>query len=85
MSLPVALGIYFICWWLAFFVMLPIGVRTQADADSVEPGTADSAPIAPRLLTKAIAATVIAGLIFAIVYAVIAYRLISLDRIPMSL
>ena len=26
MSLPIAFGLYFICWWLVFFVMLPIGV-----------------------------------------------------------
>jgi predicted secreted protein len=65
--------------------MLPIGVRTHADAGTVEPGTADSAPVAPRLLTKAIAATVIASVLFALVYAVIAYRLIPLERIPMSL
>ena len=48
MSVPIAIGLYFICWWLAFFIMLPIGVRTP-EADAVEPGMADSAPIAPYL------------------------------------
>lgn len=85
MSLPIALGVYFICWWLVFFMMLPVGVRTQADADSVEPGTADSAPLAPRLWIKAIAATILSAVIFGAVYAVIVYRVIPLDTIPTSL
>ncbi|NJM34524.1 MAG: DUF1467 family protein [Rhodomicrobium sp.] len=79
MTLPVGLGIYFICWWLAFFIVLPIGVRTQLDEDRIEPGTADSAPVAPRLWIKALAATVVSAVIFAAAYAVIAYRLIPLD------
>jgi predicted secreted protein len=85
MTLPVAIGVYFICWWLAFFIMLPIGVRTQADEGSIEPGTADSAPLAPRLRIKALAATILSAIVFAAVYAVIAFRLIPLDRIPASL
>jgi predicted secreted protein len=85
MSLPIALGVYFICWWLAFFVMLPIGVRTETDERAIEPGFATSAPLAPRLWLKALGATVLSAIIFAIVYAVIEYRLIPLDKIPMSL
>jgi predicted secreted protein len=85
MSLPIALGVYFICWWLAFFVMLPIGVRTETDESAIEPGFATSAPLAPRLWLKALGATVLSAIIFAIVYAVIEYRLIPLDKIPMSL
>ncbi|MGF1619428.1 MAG: DUF1467 family protein [Rhodomicrobiaceae bacterium] len=85
MSLPISFGIYFICWWLAFFIMLPIGVRTHSDADSVEPGTADSAPIAANLWLKALGATVLSAVIFAVVYVVVEYRLIPLDKVPMSL
>ena len=85
MSLPIAFGVYFICWWLVFFVMLPIGVHTHADADTVEPGTADSAPVAPQLVRKAVATTVVSAILFALVYAVIAYKLISFDWLPGSL
>ena len=85
MSLPIAFGVYFICWWLAFFIMLPIGVRTETDENAIEPGFADSAPVAPKLWIKALGATVLSAIIFAIVYVVIAYRLIPLDKIPMSL
>jgi predicted secreted protein len=84
MSVPIAIGLYFICWWLAFFIMLPIGVRTP-EADAVEPGMADSAPIAPYLWRKALGATILAAIIFAAVYVVIAYRLIPLELFPASL
>jgi predicted secreted protein len=84
MSIPVAIGLYFICWWLAFFMMLPIGVRT-AEGDALEPGMADSAPIAPYLWRKALGATILSAIIFAVVYVVIAYRLIPLDMVPISL
>jgi predicted secreted protein len=84
MSISIAIGLYFVCWWLAFFIMLPIGVRTP-DGDAIEPGTADSAPIAPHLGRKALGATILSAIIFAAVYAVIAYRLIPLDLVPVSL
>jgi predicted secreted protein len=84
MSVPIAIGLYFICWWLAFFIMLPIGVRTP-ELDAVEPGMADSAPIAPHLWLKALGATILAAVIFATAYVVIAYRLIPLDLFPTSL
>lgn len=81
MSIPIAIGLYFICWWLAFFIMLPIGVRTP-EGDEVEPGMADSAPIAPYLWRKALGATILAAIVFAAVYVVIAYRLIPLELFP---
>ena len=84
MSVPIAIGLYFICWWLAFFIVLPIGVRVPAQ-DEVEPGMADSAPIAPHLWRKALGATILATIIFAAAYVVIAYRLIPLELFPTSL
>jgi predicted secreted protein len=84
MSVSIALGVYFICWWLAFFIVLPIGVRTL-ERDAVEPGMADSAPIEPFLWRKVLGATILSAIIFAIVYAVIVYRLIPMDLFPTSL
>lgn len=84
MSLPVAFGVYFICWWLVLFALLPIGMGSADDGESA-PGTADSASPEPYLLRKFIAATLISAVLFAIVYTVIAYRLIPLDLVPTSL
>ncbi len=53
--------VFVITWWLFFFMVLPIGVQTQAEAGGeIVPGTVESAPTRPRLLRKAIAAAVLA-------------------------
>lgn len=82
MSLSLAAAIYVICWWLVLFAILPIGIRTQEEAGSVEPGTPGSAPVTARLWRKLIATTLIAGVIFALVYVLIVYKPIALDDVP---
>jgi predicted secreted protein len=82
MSLSFALAIYSIIWWIVLFAMLPIGVRTQEEEGEVTPGTAESAPHRPRLLPKMLATTIIASAVFAVVYAIIVHRVITLDQIP---
>jgi len=69
MSIGSAIAIYFIIWWLTLFAILPWGVRTQAEDGEVVPGTVPSAPSRPFLLRKAIATTIVSGIIFAILYA----------------
>jgi predicted secreted protein len=85
LSIPIAVGIYFICWWLVLFTLLPIGIRMHEDADERPEGTADSAPVQPYILRKFAAATLISAVVFAIVYAVIVYHLIPFERFPTSL
>ena len=82
MSFSLALAIYFICWWIALFIVLPIGVRTQHEEGRVEPGTPSSAPAAPRLVRAIIATTLLGGILFAAVYSIIVFELIALDDIP---
>lgn len=57
---------YFICWWLTLFMVLPIGLRTQAEENEVVEGTVKSAPAHFRfwrvfLMTTAISAVFYAG------------------------
>jgi predicted secreted protein len=59
------LMVYVILWWLIWFTLLPVGVRVP---DKVEQGHADSAPANPRLWLKALAATLIAGLLWGAMY-----------------
>ena len=82
MTLSFAIAIYAIIWWIVLFAMLPIGVRTQAEEGEVAPGTAESAPHRPHLLAKMVATTVVASLVFAVVYAIIVHHVITLDQIP---
>lgn len=85
MTTTVALGVYFICWWMVLFAILPFGVRVPEDGEERPLGTADSAPVQPYLLRKFAATTVISAILFAIVYAVVTWRLVSFDWLPASL
>jgi predicted secreted protein len=68
MSLVSSIAVYFVLWWLCLFAVLPFGVKSQHEADDVQPGTEPGAPVRPLLLWKVLATTILAGIIFAGVY-----------------
>ena len=82
MSITLAIALYFIIWWTVLFAVLPIGIRTQAEAGDVVPGTPESAPVTPRLLRVVALNTLVATIVFAGVWLVITYRLISVEHLP---
>ena len=82
MATVFAISLYVVIWWIVLFAMLPIGVRTQSEEGEVTPGTAESAPHLPRLLPKMLATTVVASVLFAALYVIMAHHLITLDQIP---
>ncbi len=82
MSLTGGIAVFFIIWWVVLFAVLPWGVRSHHEAGIVDPLAEAGSPLKPRLGLKAIITTIIAGIVFAIVYAVIEYRLIDLDAFP---
>lgn len=81
MSIGSGVAIYFIIWWLVLFAVLPWGVRTQAEDGDVVPGSAPSAPSAPRMAKKVLFTTVIAAVLFGIVYYVLTSGY-TLDDLP---
>lgn len=84
MTIAFSLAIYFIVWWIVLFAMLPIGVRTSEEAgEKATPGQAESAPQFPNLLPKMLATTVVATIVFAVLYVIIEHRAITLDEIPL--
>lgn len=82
MNLVFALAIYFVCWWIILFAILPFGVTTQEEAGDVSPGTAESAPVAPKLIPKLIATTIATTVVFAVIYWLIEGGVVSLNDIP---
>ena len=82
MSISLGLAIYFICWWLVLFMVLPIGVKTQQETGDIIPGTAESAPTKPMIIKKMVLTTILAGLFFALVYWVITTQPIAYEDIP---
>ncbi len=65
MTIPMAIAIYFTIWWIVLFAILPWGVRSQQEDGDIVAGTDPGAPVAPRLLIKAAATTVLASIMFA--------------------
>jgi len=82
MSLTTFAALFFLVWWVAFFAVLPWGVKSQHEGE-VEPGTDPGAPQRPLLLIKLAATTVIAGVVMAVVYAVWESGILPFDRLPM--
>jgi predicted secreted protein len=79
MSVASGLMIYVVIWWIVFFMALPIGVRTAAEAgESVAPGSAESAPVRPRLWLKAAATTILAGVAWGLFYAALQHGFFGL-------
>ena len=84
MSIGLALAIYFIVWWTVLFAVLPIGVRTQGEEGAVVPGTPASAPVRPRFLFVISLTTLVSAVVFALIYAVLVWEIIELDKLPIG-
>ena len=82
MGITLGIAIYIVIWWTVLFAVLPIGVRTQGEDGAIVPGTPESAPSAPRLLRIFLINTAVASIIYAVVYVVIAYKLVTPETIP---
>jgi predicted secreted protein len=83
MSLPSALAIYFIIWWLVLFMVLPFGIRNAHESgEAVEDGNEPGAPVNPRLVRKAVITTIVATAVFAVFYLAQMRGLLNLDNLP---
>lgn len=82
MSFFSGFAVYFIIWWLTLFLVLPHGVRSQAETDEeITPGTDPGAPVNAHLGLKLLANTVLAGLVFAAWYVASQYFGLTMDRL----
>ncbi|MGH6769527.1 MAG: DUF1467 family protein [Xanthobacteraceae bacterium] len=79
MALSTTIAIYFIIWWVALFVVLPWGVRSQAESGDVLQGSDPGAPAVPRLWLKLVWTTIVASVVFAFAALVYHYRLVTLE------
>lgn len=68
MTIVGGLALYFVIWWTVLFAVLPFGVRSQAEAGEVTEGTEPGAPVLPGLRRKALITSLIAAVVFAIVW-----------------
>ena len=61
--------LYIVLWWLALFIVLPIGTRPVPGPDSISGWR--GAPAGPMLLRKALGATALATVLWGLIYAVV--------------
>ena len=78
-----AVAIYLTIWWTVLFVVLPLGVTSHAEAgidrgDGGDPG----APVDPKLKKKFLTTTWISTVLFAILWTVIHFHLVTLPNFP---
>ncbi|WLS01997.1 DUF1467 family protein [Shinella oryzae] len=57
-------AVYFIVWWMTLFAVLPFGLRTQAEANEVVPGSVESAPARFRGGRVVLMTTIVSALIY---------------------
>ncbi len=82
MAIGTGIAIYVVIWWITLFVVLPIGVKTQAEADDITLGTTESAPHRHNMRFKLLLTTLLAGVIFGAYYVVTVVMGLSVDSIP---
>lgn len=74
----VGIASYVVIWWITIFAVLPWGITPAEEND---PGHAAGAPANPRLLLKAAITSVVAGLLWCIVYWMVTSGAISLRNL----
>ncbi len=85
MGVEEGLAIYLVVWWTTLFAILPLGARSHAEEGIPVPGGGDpSSPVNPNLKRKFITTTWVSAILFAILWAVLRFHLVSLPDIPGS-
>jgi len=78
MSLSLGIALYFLIWWIVLFAVLPFGLRTQDEEGEVVPGTPGSAPASARMFKVFLVNSVVAAVVFAIVWDAITFKWVSI-------
>ncbi|MGY3233730.1 putative secreted protein [Bradyrhizobium sp. USDA 4448] len=80
-QISTALAIYFVIWWLALFLTLPFGVRSQHEDGGGAPGTDPGAPVLTGMKGKLIWTTIISAIIYGLGVSAYYAGYLSLDRL----
>lgn len=75
MSWFVGVAMYVVIWWLAIFAVLPWGVKPAEKGDLAH---AAGAPVNPRLWFKVGMTSIVAAVLWVIMYAIIRLGLVNL-------
>lgn len=78
-----SIAVYLTIWWTVLFAVLPLGVTSHHEAgidkgDGGDPG----APVDPKLKKKFLTTTWVSALLFAILWLVVRFGLVTLPHLP---
>ena len=76
-----AFVVWLIIWWLVLFLILPIGIRGQAEEGDIVKGSEPGAPHTLNIKRKFIQTTVIATVLWLLTCALILSGLVSWDAL----
>jgi len=83
MNIASGIAIYFVVWWICLFAVLPFGIRNAHEAgEAVEQGNDEGAPVQTLLPQKLVATTLLATVVFALIWGQMSYGWIGFDDIP---
>ncbi|PDT87678.1 hypothetical protein CO669_24495 [Bradyrhizobium sp. Y36] len=80
-QISTAIAIYFVIWWIALFLTLPFGVRSQHEDGVGAPGTDPGAPILTRMGRKLIWTTIISAIFYGAGLAAYHAGYLSIERL----
>lgn len=81
MNITSAIVLFAVIWFMVFFVVLPLRLKTQGEAGDVVPGTHASAPSNPNIKGKAKVTTVVALIVWVIIAGTLQSGLITVRDI----
>ena len=79
MGITGSIIVYVIIWWIIFFSVLPIGIRSNKDVFKDKIGGVDpGAPKNPKIGEKFLITTLITTIIFLVIYYLVKFNLLNL-------
>lgn len=81
MAITSAIVLFAVLWFMTFLVVIPFSIQTQGDLGEVVEGTHAGAPQVHNLKRKAWITTAIAGVLWAILTAIILLEIVTVRDI----
>ena len=79
MGITGSIIIYVLIWWMIFFSILPVGIKSKKEKykeriEGIDPG----APNNPKIGKKFLITTIITSIIFVVIYYLVKFNLLNL-------
>ncbi|MGI8527552.1 MAG: DUF1467 family protein [Pseudolabrys sp.] len=81
MQISTVVAIYFLIWWVTLFAVLPFGVKSQHEDGEFAEGTDPGAPVMAHVWAKLMWTTILATVIFCVLFVAYRFRLINFDAV----